>query len=425
MSLLSVILFGIIPTVLFLVGGWWAARSLDGEPSHRQLFFYLLAGSVLLLLVEFLAGLMAKFTGWESLSIFRGLLMPVILAFLALLLLNLKALRGSTQPERQKVLLLGLVLVLLLAGILVQTNDIGLLILVGAILLALVWAAASRWDAAGILLSLLVLLAMAGVVSTELRGWIEGLPAWLGGPLTIFSGLSAALAVALAAVLIAYALRKIQQSRAASPAPAGLWFSAFLHFGLALLLLACLAYTIVWLSIWDQTSDGMGGVLFAMELGLMGVAAGAVMGVKAKSWFRSSGFFFALLVPVIMFGAFSYGWSVSYHELTEKRAERIAAALERHHARLGDYPAELGELTPRELLWVPGQVILQGEDWCYQGGDDRYLLGAYWRKYFSLPLELKIYASAGEPTSQPLACQERLKELKHLYDFPPEPIEQP
>jgi hypothetical protein len=425
MGILSVILLGIIPTVLFLIGGWWAARNLDGEPSHRQLFFYLLAGSVLLLLVQFLAGLLARIAGWESLSFFMYLLMPVILAFLALLLLNLKALKGSSLQERRKGLMLGAALVLLLAGILVQTNDVGLLILAGAILLALVWAVASRWDAAGILLSLLVLLAIFGVVSTELREWIDGLPAWLGGIFTLFSGVSAAFAVALAAVLIASALRKFQQARSTSPAPAGLWFSAFLGFGLALLLLACLAYAIVWLSIWDQTSDGMGGVLFAMESGLMGVAAGAVMGVKAKRWFRSSGFFFALLVPVLMFGAFSYGMSVSYHELTQQRAERIAEALERYHARLGQYPAELGELTPRELLWVPGQVILQREDWCYRGVNDRYLLGAYWRQHFSTPLELKIYASAGDPLDAPLACQARLKELKQLYDFPAEPVEQP
>jgi len=155
-----------------------------------------------------------------------------------------------------------------------------------------------------------------------------------------------------------------------------------------------------------------------MQSGIVGAAAGAVMGIKARNWLRSSGFLFALLIPLLMFGAFTYGWAVSYHALTEQRAARIEAALERFHARHGRYPVELKELAPRELLWIPSQVILQDEDWCYQGGQDFYRLGAFWREYFSTPLELKIYASAGAPPETGWVCQDRLAEQKQKYDPP-------
>jgi hypothetical protein len=424
MGLLSIILLGIIPTVLFLFGGAWAVRSQLEAQSDRQFFFYLLGGSALLLLVQFTAGLIARLAGWEALDLLRYMLIPVLLSFLALILLNLKALGGSSRQERLRAFLLGMALVLLLAGILVQTFDIGLIILAGALILALVWAVATRWDAVALLLSFLVLLGLARLASTELGQAVESLPDWLGTPLDFISWFSAALAVSLAAVLVTSVLRKFQQLRHPDTTPTRLWFSASLHFGLALLLLLCLAYTIFWLSIWDQTSDGVGGVLFAMQSGLIGVAAGAVMGIKSKSWFRSSGFFFALLVPALMFGAFTYGWSVSYHDLTERRAARIQAALERYHDRLGVYPAELSELTPRELLWVPAQVILRGEDWCYNSREDGYLLGVYWREYFSTPLELRFLVTVGEEVEVPRACEERLKELTLKYDFR-EPVEQP
>jgi hypothetical protein len=266
-------------------------------------------------------------------------------------------------------------------------------------------------------LSLLVFLGQARLVFTGEDQAFEVLPAWLSTPINFLSYFSTALAVALAAALVASALRKLQKRHGPATESSRLRFSATLQLSLALLLLACLAYTIIWLSIWDQTSDGVGGVLFAMESGLMGVAAGAVMGIKAKSWHRSAGFFYALLVPVLMFSAFAYGWSVSYHELTEQRAARIEAALERYKERTGTYPAELDELVPRQLLWVPEQVILRGEDWCYAGGGESYLLGVYWREYFSTPLELRLLAQQGEGIQIPPACQDHLQELKRKYDF--------
>lgn len=417
MGLLTIILLGIIPTILFLFGGARIALSQLDLHTDRQFFFYLLGGSVFLLLVQAAVSLISCLSGWEALDLLRYLLLPVLLSFLALLLLNLHALRNSSRQEWRNFLWLAAALLLLLGSLLWQTFDIGLLILAGALILALVWAVASHWEAAAFLLSLLVLLGLARLAFTGMDQAFESLPAWLSTPINYLSYFSAALGIALAAALVASALRKFQNRYPLAVESSRLRFSAILQLGLALLLLACLAYTILWLSIWDQTSDGVGGVLFAMESGLIGVAAGAVMGMKAKSWFRSAGFFYALLVPLLMFGSFTYGWSVSYHELTEQRAARIQAALERYKDQEGAYPAALSGLVPRQLLWVPEPVILRGEDWCYASSGGGYYLGVYWREYFSTPLELRLLMQQGDRIEIPTACEDRLKMLKEKYDF--------
>jgi hypothetical protein len=124
------------------------------------------------------------------------------------------------------------------------------------------------------------------------------------------------------------------------------------------------------------------------------------------------------LVPLLLFGAFRYGWAVSYHEITEKRANQIQHAIESFHIENGTYPEELRELVPNYLFWIPEPVILRGESWCYQGGRDFYQLGAYFREYFSTPLSLQIYASAGKFPVEIWDCEQRLPEMKARYDPP-------
>ena len=70
-----------------------------------------------------------------------------------------------------------------------------------------------------------------------------------------------------------------------------------------------------------------------MWASLAAIATGMLMGMTATRWYRSAGFIFALLVPVLMFGAFRYGWDVSYHAITEERASRIQHAIESFYVR--------------------------------------------------------------------------------------------
>jgi hypothetical protein len=85
-----------------------------------------------------------------------------------------------------------------------------------------------------------------------------------------------------------------------------------------------------------------------------------------------------------------------------QRAARIARALDQFKEREGYYPESLDALTPRDLLFIQQPIILAGKEWCYQGSGDFYRLAAYYREYFSTPVSLRIYASAGEPPAEHL-----------------------
>jgi hypothetical protein len=191
---------------------------------------------------------------------------------------------------------------------------------------------------------------------------------------------------------------------------------AVLQLGAAALLLAGLLYTIYWTSIWDQTSDGLGGIFLTYPGAMLGIGAGMLLTIYSAGWRRLAGLLFLVLVPLLLSQALKRGWQASYHAITEARAANIAAALEKYHARTGAYPQELKELAPRDLLLIRQPVLLQGEPWCYQGDVDSYRLGAVFREYFSSPLSIQIYASAGDPPDSGWACDARLAELKEVYD---------
>ncbi len=140
------------------------------------------------------------------------------------------------------------------------------------------------------------------------------------------------------------------------------------------------------------------------------------MAVRLTGWQRAAGLLFAIVTPLLLLLSFEWGWQVSYHDLTEARAERITQALASYHQREGAYPPALEALTPRDLLYLHQPVEIQGETWCYQGGAHFYRLGAFYREYFSLPVQLKVFAAQGEPDSE-WACAGQLAEMKERYDF--------
>ncbi len=270
----------------------------------------------------------------------------------------------------------------------------------------------------------LSLLAMAclGMVHFDVfpRLW-EILPNWVIRLLQPVLFTFPSLVVILAAALISSSLGISHKTTSPSGEDKPAWHTRpwrrILFFSLAVLLLLTLAYVTYWASVWDQTSDGLGGIWLAYQASLAAVICGALMGIKAKHWFRSAGFCFALLTPVLLLSAFWMGWNADYQALTRQRADKIAAAINRYQVQEGHYPDSLEALMPGYLHWVPSQVILRHEDWCYQGGGTAYVLAAYWRKYFSTPLEVKVYASNGcLVSSLEQACQSRLPALKRRYD---------
>jgi hypothetical protein len=114
------------------------------------------------------------------------------------------------------------------------------------------------------------------------------------------------------------------------------------------------------------------------------------------------------------------GWRVSYHEITERRAEDIARALERFSTREGYYPESLDALTPRDVFFHPTADDIGGENGAMKAGENYYRLAAFYREFFSAPVSLRLYESAGDVPSGPMPCEERLAEMKEKYYSPME-----
>lgn len=410
MSETLMIQVAIIPALLVVLTGMLVIPHAGSErTADRRFLLFLLVVGVLLTVAVSVAE--------QQLT---SLLGPALIGVLALLLVNLKLLARLKSREKTVAFLLGLVLLVLLA---VNWRPFGYgmipTIILDALLLAAAWAVVGTSDVLDLALGLASLV-LLGLFNAMLVTPNQQIPTWLRSFAILFFALPG-LIVSLVAALISDGLKLLPQRKNASqigtvPIP---WFPVALRLGLAVLLLGSLAYTIVWASIWDNTSDGLGGLFLSIYAGMASVAAGMLMGLTTTGWRRSAGLAFAVLVPVLMFGAFDYGWDVSYHAITETRAARIQRAVERFHARDGRYPEELEELIPRDLLWIPGPVILQGQGWCYQGGQDYYRLGTFYREFFSMPLSLRVYASSGSPPESSWACEEKLAELKAQRDPPP------
>lgn len=419
--MMEILMFSIIPAILIVLGGISILQKGPEHTSSWRILFYLLFIGVLLMTVVFvIERISLEHNTWLTNQI-STLSTPIVIGVFALILTNLKLLAQLKQREKVLAILFGLILLaLLVRSAWIQPYGMIQVILSVTLALAFVWVFASKYDALGITLSLLVLIMLA-LFSADYLDRLSSLPEWLRNAIgSLFFSLPG-MVVALAAVWITSGLKLFRQSENNHKAPRNsiFWLSAIFRFCFAAVLLVYLAYTIVWASIWDQTSDGLGGIMFATWSSFAAIATGMLMGVTATKWYRSVGFIFAILVPALMFAAFSYGWSVSYHAITKERASRIQDAIESFYTENGRYSQELSELVPNYLLRIPEPIILRGESWCYQGGQDYYRLGAFYREYFSTPLSLREYASAGNPPETNWACEQQLAAMKTRYDPPP------
>jgi hypothetical protein len=108
---------------------------------------------------------------------------------------------------------------------------------------------------------------------------------------------------------------------------------------------------------------------------------------------------------------------VDFRQLTEERAERVTQAIETYHAREGHYPQDLRQLTPWYVLSLPGPVIIYGQDWCYDGGEDYYRLGYVYREHWSDPRLIGRIYKTKEAPDLPGICAEEIAALEERYPF--------
>jgi hypothetical protein len=192
----------------------------------------------------------------------------------------------------------------------------------------------------------------------------------------------------------------------------------FLSLAGCIILPTYLIYSIYWGSVWDQTDDGLLGIFLSQQAATAAIALGILLPLVLTGRRKLAGFLFGIILPILFIQAFTRGWEVDYHKLTEQRAERIAAALENYHARNGSYPKNLSQLVPRDILIIPKPVIFKGYSWCYQVGESSYRLGAAYRDNFGMPgVETRIYQSVGNPPAISWGCDSDVAILNERYTF--------
>jgi hypothetical protein len=418
MSLITAIQLAAIPAMFIIVVSAVVQRRKQEEPSVGQRWFFgMLALSAGIQLLIFLIRLLSP-PGDIRLSYFLAVAsLPALLGMLALLLLDAGVWIG--MPVTQRVLaLLAAVAVVASAFLALQPYELNFVLLVGAVILAVAWTLTKlpRGFLAG--LSLLVILLLGLWIEIDYNWGKASLPDAIQpifGPLLFFTPV---FGILLAAALIHGV---IQDAAGRLVLDKWGWFSLAARSGLALMLVGVLAYDIYWSSLWDRTADGLSGIYTAGLTSVTAIAAGMIMGVRTAGKRRGVGGLFAVLIPLVLFGAFRLGYGTDYQALTAQRAASIQTALERYKNKNGVYPEELQGLVPGEFLKIPQPLIYPGEGWCYQSGPDYYQLSTYYREYFSTPFSLRVYAVAGSPPSPDATCQSHLAELKRQHD----PIDYP
>jgi hypothetical protein len=391
----------VFPACLITLMGLFVLRGQDDEKAGRRFLWFLLITNTLLLLIVFL--LTSVFITTHSNRAFEmsSLLSPSILGVIVFILLNLKELAGLNPRSKLLAYLLMAGSVVLLGVLWRSVLGIVFYTLPGVIALMVSWKFARRFASSPIVFGLVIL--VIAILWFPLIQSSRTTPAWMSVIWFLIVFAIPGMLVALPPLLVTTGLSQKGLEEIA-------------RFVLAILLLVVLAFIIFWEGVWDQTMDFGMGVFIALIAGSATIVTGMLWTVELRGKFRIVGFLYIILIPTLMYQAYEISSKTSYFTFTENRANRIEKALDRFHAREGYYPDTLWSLVPRDILFIQGPIIIRGENWCYEGARDSYRLAAIYREYWSLPISLHIYASAGIPPEGTWSCEERLARLKPLYD---------
>lgn len=183
---------------------------------------------------------------------------------------------------------------------------------------------------------------------------------------------------------------------------------------LCTLILVKAFHYLYWLMVWDATYDALGYIwLFIPSLAVL--FSGVMLIIVLPPKFKPAGFLYLLLIPALVIVS-SYAQRVNFRKLTEDRAEAISQAIDAYYARNGRYPQKLGQLIPRSMRSIPEPVVIFGQDWCYQGGENFYRLAYIDREHWSAPnIFAQVYKSSGELGDLQPACADQAVILLDRY----------
>jgi hypothetical protein len=346
---------------------------------------------------------------------------------------------GDSQAERKQAERAAVVLVLSaltlvcwwFAGVMFGVGLFGLLswlivipivlLFVSALALAARRVSHSVWIYAG--LFILPVLSLPASVLVNIFPTSLGSP--FGSPMAITLLLILSIALVMTALLLYSGLNLYREWQNAGAVEGGGSQAQRKHAGrtaavalvLSALLLAKTLHNLYWLTVWDNTDDPLGYLWLVVPVVAV-LFSGVTLSIALPSRTKLAGFLYSLLIPALMIAVSAGAQRVDFRQLTEERAGRASRAIETYYAREGRYPQDLRQLIPWYVLSLPGPVIIYGQDWCYDGGDDYYRLGYVYREHWSDPLLTgRIYKTKGEAPDLPSICDEEIAALEKRYPF--------
>lgn len=249
-------------------------------------------------------------------------------------------------------------------------------------------------------------------------------------PFNFLTGLALSLLLSLALVLGAllvyhgHSLYRMRDDGEAITAAASrvprkaIGWKAVLSFSFAVVLVIAGLHTLYWLLIWDSTYDSLNFFWLYLPLFWTWVA-----GLFLLNKLKAAGAFYTLLVTALLILVAISARQVDFRQLTVERAGHIVQALESYQARHGTYPESLSQLTPWTILSLPEPVVIFGQPWCYEGGDDYYRLGYVYREHWSdRGLVGRLYQTEGDTAELSPICAEEIARLQFAQ---PSAVERP
>jgi hypothetical protein len=220
------------------------------------------------------------------------------------------------------------------------------------------------------------------------------------------------LALIIAAYLIYAAMKMIREQQnkqavqgevASTRAGRGGWTLTYI-LTLSILLLVKFYHNLSGLIMWENTYDPIEFLWLFLPI-LIAILCGIILLLNLPGKSKLAGLLFLLLVPAMMFIVYVPAVNIDPHQVTTERAERLSYAIENYYQREGKYPQTLSQLVPRDRLFIPVPMIINGQSWCYDAGLDYYRLGYVDRCHWSSPNFFgTVFKSVGDVSGLPAVC---------------------
>ena len=404
-------LLATIPSIVVLAAGQWYITK-KGDADRRRTWVLIWLVCAILLAIPFALFSATFFTTAPGLILF--LVIPALVGLQALLLVHWREVYSLWREQKTLVSILVITLVLVLASTALGDPWLTVILVGPTLALTAVWAIGTRLGMGslaviGVLIALILILDALGILGSH----FFYTQTWLRAAYTLTSGLGSLLAVIVAALCL---------KRYLEEPPSGARQKSALYLILAIVLVLCVGAVTLRHGVLVRATSRAAEDHLPFAALAAGVIAGLLLALTTSGKIRRAGIAFMILVPLVIAFSYSVGLQFEPQAITTARADRLGLAIERYFQETGEYPSNLGDLTPSYLLFISGPLTGRGQMWCYQSGSGYYRLGyIYFQRYYEYPddtpfwepyYEIKVPNAAGQPPSGEWVCDQELQRYK-------------